>query len=237
MPVLHPAAERNRSKRGTVKHKAILVAALILAGEVFAGAQETVPWRLVFLNIADPDATAKINNHIRDGLMPVGLEVTPGESLGVLLVRAGARNVRNWAILDYDDWNALESEITGGITDGYVPMDISRYRDTLAVLWVGTDLEIEGWRVSTSRNTIAERTRTINEFQSQGFTLWGFSVNDDLAWYLFLRTPGTPPAGAVSGFRDDSALIQEGMAGASQAGWLPNGLARDGETVYVCFVR
>jgi len=200
-------------------------------------AQDEQPWKIVFFPAGEAAATESINQVISTGYIPVGIEVTEGESLAVLFVRRGSHEVRNWAILDYDDWNSLEAEITGGIEDGFVPMDISRYGERLAVLWVGTDIEIAGWRVSTSTNTIGERTRTINDFQSQGFTLWGLSVHEGLAWYLFLRTPGTPPAGAVSGYRSDTAILQSGMVEASKAGWLPNGIAQSQDTIYICYVR
>ncbi len=195
------------------------------------------PWQLVFFPHGDAGTTEAINDAIRAGYVPVGLEITPGESLAVLLVRTGSVEVQSWAILDYDDWNALDAEITGGIEDGFVPMDISRYGETLAILWVRADLTIEGWRVSTSPNTLADRTRTINTFQSQGFTLWGMSVHEGLVWYLFLRLPGVPPAGAVSGFGRDGQVVQSGIAKANRDGWRPNGLAGTDRTIYICFVR
>jgi hypothetical protein len=194
-------------------------------------------WHVVLFTPGDASATSTVNDGIRSGYIPVGFEVTPGESLAVLLVRSGSFTVESWAILEYTDWNALESEITGGINDGFVPMDISRYEETLAVLWVRTPLEIEGWRVSTSPNTIADRTRTVNDFQSQGFTLWGISVYEGLAWYLFLRQPGIPPAGTIAGFGKATDLLQSGLREASQDGWLPNGLAASESTFFVCFVR
>jgi hypothetical protein len=217
--------------------------ARFLFGAVFAALSasvvvaQDVPWRLIVFEPGDPATSATINETIRDGYMPVGMETKPGESLSVLFVRSGTRTVDSWAILDYDDWNALEAEITGGIQDGFVPMDISRYSDRLAVLWVRTDVQVEGWRISTSPNTIGDRTRTINEFQSQGFTLWGLSVYEELAWYLFLRTAGDPPAGAVSGYAKDTMLLQSGMAGASSRGWLPNGFASNSSTIYICYVK
>lgn len=217
----------------------VLILALSAAaiGQTNARPSPDAPWQLVFFPFGDPRATEVINEAIRDGYVPVGLEITQGESLGVLLVRTDSVVVRSWAILDYDDWNALETEITGGIADGFVPMDISRYGETLAILWVRADLTIEAWRVSTSPNTIADRTRTINNFQGQGFTLWGMSVHEGLVWYLFLRQPGVPPAGAVSGFSKDGQILQAGMVNASKEGWLPNGLASTDRTIYICFVR
>ena len=195
------------------------------------------PWQAMFFTPGDSTATAFIDDAIRAGSIPVGLEVTPGESMGVLFARTNSISVQSWAILEYEDWNAIESEITGGITDGFVPMDISRYDETLAVLWIKADLVIDGWRLSTSPNTIADRVRTVNQFQSQGLTLWGLSVHEDLAWYLFLRQPGMPPAGAISAFGKDGHLLQTGLTDAGNEGWVPNGLASNGNSFYICFVR
>jgi hypothetical protein len=195
------------------------------------------PWQVIFFTPGDSTATAFVDDAIRAGSIPVGLEVTPGESLGILFARTNLVTVESWAILEYDDWNAIEAEITGGITDGFVPMDISRYDETLAILWIKADLVIEGWRLSTSANTIADRTRTVNDFQSQGLTLWGLSVHEDLVWYLFLRQPGVPPAGAISAFGKEGRLLQSGLVEASAEGWVPNGLASSDRSFYICFAR
>ena len=200
-------------------------------------APSDAPWQVIFFTPGDPTAGDFISAAIEAGSIPVGLEVTPGESMGVLFARADSMEVQSWAILEYEDWNSIESEITGGIADGFVPMDISRYDETLAVLWIKADLVIEGWRMSTSANTLSERTRTVNDFQSQGLTLWGMSVHDDLAWYLFLRQPGIPPAGAISVMGKEGVLLQDGLTDAAVQGWVPNGLASSQDSFYICFVK
>ncbi|MEE8440881.1 MAG: hypothetical protein V3S41_04100, partial [Spirochaetia bacterium] len=86
-------------------------------GQTDAQPSAEAPWQLVFFPPGDAGTTEAINDAIRAGYIPVGLEITPGESLALLLVRTGSVEVQSWAILDYDDWNALEAEITGGIED------------------------------------------------------------------------------------------------------------------------
>ena len=196
------------------------------------------PWKLVFFPIGDTQGTADgISELIRSGFVPVGLEITPGASIAVLVARTEMLEIRGWVITDIDDWNTLEGEITAGIERGLVPMDISRYGDSLAVMWVDTDFPIEGWRISTSPNTVSDRIRTINDFQGLGFTLWGMSVHENLAWYLFLRLPGTFPSGAVSGFAKDATALQAGMVAASKEGWAPNGFASSLNNFYLCFIQ
>ena len=195
------------------------------------------PWRLLVFPAGDARVTDAINESMGQGFMPVGLEVEEGESLSVLLVQSESITVGNWAIIDYDDWNALEAEITGGIRDGFVPMDISRFGGSLAVLWMKSDIPIDGWRISTSPNELNERTQTVNKFQGQGFTLWGLSEHEGLMWYLFIRQEGVPPSGVISRFGKDTESIQLGLVEANQNGWLPNALAGTADDTFVGFLR
>jgi hypothetical protein len=226
--------------------RTLSVAALSLFLAIGASAQDNdlppVPdsnaaWQLLVFPAGDNTATQTVNDYISAGFLPVGMEIEAGDSLSILLVQAGVIEVESWAIIDYDDWNALEAEITGGIQDGFVPMDISRFGEALAVLWVRADIPIDGWRISTSSVDATERTRTVNEFQGQGFTLWGVSEHDGLMWYLFLRQPGAPPAGAISRFSREAGAIQEGIVAANENGWVPAAYAAGNTATYVGFIR
>ncbi len=199
--------------------------------------QMDAPWQLLVFPAGDATATGTVNEFIESGYIPVGIEIEQGESLTILLVQSGGVEVKSWAIIDYDDWNSLEAEITGGIQDGYVPMDISRFDERLGVLWVEAELPLEGWRISTSENSLEARTQVVNKFQTQGFTLWGISEHEDLMWYLFIRQPGAPPAGAISRFSRDAGAIQQGIVRANESGWVPSAIAGGEASTYIGFIR
>ncbi|MBU8912990.1 MAG: hypothetical protein KOO61_03135 [Spirochaetales bacterium] len=219
----------------------VLVFSFILTTMAFGqtDAQPSIeaPWRLVFFPVGDESGTESIHNLDVEGYVPVGIEYTLGESLAVLLVNDESVALGRWAITRYTDWNQLEDDITATIRDGFVPMDISRYGDALAVLWLETDLPLEGWRISASENSQTERSRTLRSFETSGFTLHGVSVNQDLVWYLFLRLGETARATQLLTYPMESAAIQNGLITAADQGWRPTGIATTDSLLYVSYVK
>ncbi len=218
-----------------------LVLCLALAAAAFGQTDlqqlADAPWQLVFFPASDDSAVESVNNFIAGGYVPVGIEYTLGESLAVLLVKDESVAVDRWTIAEYTDWNKLEDDITASIQDGSVPMDISRYGEALAVLWVETDLPLEGWRISTSENSFTERARTIQSFETSGFTLYGVTVNENLVWYLFLRLGETAHTSQLLAYPMDSAVIQSGLITATDQGWRPTGIATTESMLYVCYLK
>ncbi len=218
-----------------------LVLSLVLTAAAFGqmGVQSSTdaPWQLVFFPIGDESAVESTNNFIAEGYMPVGIEYTLGESLAVLLVKAESVALGRWAIAEYTDWNQLEDDITASIQDGFVPMDISRYGEALAVLWVETDMPLEGWRISTSENSFTERSRTIHSYETSGFTLYGVTVNENLVWYLFLRLGETAHTSQLLAYPMESVVIQNGLITATDQGWRPTGIATTESMLYVCYLK
>nr|MDA3948437.1 hypothetical protein [Spirochaeta sp.] len=127
--------------------------------------------------------------------------------------------------------------ITEGLTAGLVPMDISRVEDTLVILWVRAAIPVTGWRLHTAPNTISDRAKATNEFQGLGFTLWGISVYEDLAWFLFLKQPEPQRSGTVSVYNKGTGSITDGIIRATADRWLPVGIAATVDNYYVAYVR
>ena len=195
------------------------------------------PWQLVFFPAGDDGTVESINHSIAEGYRPVGIEYSLGESLAVLLVKDESVAMGRWAIAEYSDWNTLEDDITASIQDGFVPMDISRYGEALAVLWVDTELSVEGWRISTSENSFTERAQTIRGFETSGFTLYGISINQDLVWYLFLRFGETTHTAQLLAYPMDSVALQNGLITATDQGWRPTGIASTESMLYVSYLK
>lgn len=215
-----------------------LILTTVAFGQTDAQPSTDTPWQLVFLPVGDESAVESISDSVAGGYVPVGIEYTLGESLAVLLVKDQSVEVGRWAIVDYTDWNQLEDDITAAIRDGFVPMDISRYGEALAVLWAEIDLPLEGWRISTSQNSPAERSRTIRSFETSGFTLYGISVNQDLVWYLFLRLGETGHTTQLLTYLMESEAIQGGLIAATDQGWRPTGIAAtESLFFYVSYVK
>ena len=196
------------------------------------------PWHIVFFAEVNSSVVSEITQVVEAGYLPVGFEIRPGGGLVMLLVRGAMDELKGWQIAEYTDWNTLEAEITGAIQRGYIPMGISRYGDALSVLWVEAEMELAGWRIATCEDTLTERSRTINNLQAQGFTLWGMSVHEELVWMLFLnRTNREQRVGTISVFSSVATEFQSGVAEAYNQGWRPNGLGTTEDALYVCFAR
>jgi len=224
-------------KRSVIAIALAFVAATALLAQESPSPSAGEPWKLLVFPIGAPGMEEQINEEVANGYMPVGVELEPGESLSVLLVQSGETEVDSWVISDHADWNALEDEITQGLTAGLVPMDISRVEDALVILWVRASIPVTGWRLHTAANTISDRARATNQFQSEGFTLWGISVYEDLAWFLFLKQPESQRAGTTSVYRKATGAITDGIVRSSEDGWLPIGLAATLDDYYVAYVR
>ncbi len=215
-----------------------LTVASVAYGQTDTQPPRDAPWQLVFFPVGNENTVESINDSVAEGYVPVGIEYTLGESLAVLLVKDESVELGRWAIADFTDWNQLEDDITASIREGFVPMDISRYGEALAVLWVETDLPLEGWRISTSQNSPAERSRTLRSFETSGFTLYGVSVNQDLVWYLFLRLGETARGTQLLAYPMESAAIQGGLIAATDQGWRPTGIAAtESLFFYVSYVK
>ncbi len=168
---------------------------------------------------------------------PVGIEFTSGTDL-VLLTGSAQANSSSWKVSVYDDWNTLENDLQAEIDDGFAPADIARTGDVIAVLWTRTDLEIESWRLHAARHDDADRRRTVRNYGGQGFALWGFSIHESLAWYLFVRVSERTYASAVFAFDPGSRTdLEQATSSIIEQGWQLHSLAIDNSMVYLGCVR
>jgi hypothetical protein len=195
-------------------------------------------WRVVFFGVGDPETEQVVTSLVADGYIPTGFEVEPGQTLGMLLVDRGEFEIDGWVINEYADFSVFEREFTAAISSGYVPMDISRFGNSISVLWVETDqIQIDGWRIHSTANTVDSRAAAINQFQEQGFSLWGFSAFRDQAWFLFLNSPQSNMFGVVSAFPKIDEALRDGILQANTNGFLPNGLGISGDSFFVSMTR
>lgn len=195
-------------------------------------------WRVIFFSPEDRQISDAVTSLVEAGFIPAGYEYEPGESIGMLLVDRGPFELEGWVINEYTDFSTLEQEITAAINSGYVPMDLSRFEDSISILWIeSTSLTVNGWRIHSTANTVDSRAEAINQFQEQGFSLWGFSTYEDQAWFLFLDVEESDTFGIISGFPKVDQELREGLLQANGRGFLPSGLAIDPETYFLSMIR
>lgn len=195
-------------------------------------------WTLLFLSPTDPEAESTINEAVRAGFLPTGVEIEEDGTMAILLVDRGEIEIEGWIVNEYDDFSTLEREITGAIRAGFVPMDISRFGNSISILWIETaDITVDSWRIHTIPNDVTRRNDAINQFQSEGFTLWGVSEHDNRVWFLFLRSDSFTNEGVVTRFNRIDQEIQEGILQANTRAFLPNGIALSSDSIYISFIR
>jgi len=174
---------------------------------------------------------------MESGLIPVGLEIeTDGETV-ILMRLVEELRVAGWTITRHEEFEQLEQEFGEVLAQRFLPMDISSHGGGLSVLWIATDRTIEGWRVHATENSAEAIQGALQRFESQGFSLWGVSVDDERAWYLFVKWEEISQIGALTSFPKDSESIQAGIETARRSGFIPNAIAIDGLTYLVAFSR
>ena len=195
-------------------------------------------WRVIFFAPGDPQIPDAVTSMVEAGYVPAGYEYEPGESLGILLIDRGPFELAGWVINEYADFSTIEQEITAAINSGYVPMDLSRFEDSISILWIeSTSLTVNSWRIHSTANTVDSRAAAINSFQDQGFSLWGISTHEDQAWFLFLNVEESDTFGIISGFPKVDQEVQDGLLQTNARGYLPNGLAIDPDRYLFSLIR
>jgi hypothetical protein len=219
---------------------------LTLGSAAFTQANDTestdlsdlAPWQLVVYDVRQMEAAEEeVSGYIEEGYIPVGFEVEPGKSLSILLVRSGGVPIDGWVMTDYENWDELEARVSGTIQHGFVPMDISRAGEGIAILWVKTPMAITSWRLHREASSAANQESVIRRFGDQGFSLWGVSETDNEFWFLFLKLADQKQEGAIAFMENDLTVFRDALESSREEGWLPNGLALNDESFYVSFIR
>jgi hypothetical protein len=237
----------NRSPRlltqvfsGGQRGLAVAVFALVAATGLLAQEAtpiEVTPWKLLVYPTVGGISRSEVSESMESGLIPVGLEIeTDGETV-ILMRLVEELRVAGWTITRHEEFEQLEQEFGEVLAQRFLPMDISSHGGGLSVLWIATDRTIEGWRVHATENSAEAIQGALQRFESQGFSLWGVSVDDERAWYLFVKWEEISQIGALTSFPKDSESIQAGIETARRSGFIPNAIAIDGLTYLVAFSR
>lgn len=177
-----------------------------------------------------------ISDELRRGYLPVGFEADPDISL--LLIRDDTIPFTRWQIYEFTDPSEMEAEMNGFLVSGWLPMDISRTENGIAVLLIETERTINGWRIVTSQASDDALSETIEDLQQEGLSVWGASLDGDGIWLLAVRElDGVTRAVQYANYRDEPDRIRLAINESIGAGWLPWGLSLAANRVFVTYIR
>jgi hypothetical protein len=207
--------------------RTVIVVLLILPSLVAVSAQEVPQWKLVEVPTGSMELSTSVAEYTNQGYVPAGIEMTADASTVILFAQIDVGYTGEGKVETYTDWNLLQELVQTELESGLVPMDVSRHDGSLSVLWTRNDIEVEGWRLQTAPNTASDRSRIAGLYRAQGYSLWGLSIHDGLAWCLFLQVDA--PIGAilllefeVADPTELSLALQETVG----AGWMPFAIAQ-----------
>ena len=182
----------------------------------------TAAWALGSYDGQDAQTRKNINALVQDGLIPTGMTMLADGAFEILYVRTPRISVDGWRLVSINT-EQLESELTTALQSGWVPMDLSKRGDApFVVLFVRSDLNVAGWRISSSETTTTAIQETLEEFRANGFAHWGISVSQRQAWHLFLDLEDTAaPSLLLDRLPEEPTALREVMNARIAQGYLP----------------
>jgi hypothetical protein len=195
-------------------------------------------WKLVKHPFAIEEAREEITDNCRQGFLPIGLEMDEGRSIFILYAKDSTLSFKNWFLYQFEDLENIEADFSYILQKGWIPLDISKTEDFLYVLFIKTDLNIEGWRLSRTDTAPSVIEKELGSFRSQGFSIWGMSLFNTEVWYLFIKQPqGVEKEIFLNTYKNNSEAIKNGITKDISNGWLPWALMMEAKDIFVLYTR
>ena len=201
--------------------------------------REQPAWAFAEHSFTNEKLKSEIAQFLSNGYVPVGMDVTPDGTLSILYALNTWFEYNNWAIQEFTNLNNLTAELSTVMNEGWVPMAISATDDSLHVLLLETELDIEEWQIAVGPLSTESALATLDGWKNDGYTPWALTLTpDDEIWYLFLKQ-STIPTDAVlfNGFENNQQAITNGLNRDIQDTWYPWGLMRGDQTTFVQYLR
>lgn len=204
----------------------------------FAAHCEQSPWQLVKHPFDMEKAKEEINVICIDGYLPVGLDIKDGDGIYLLYIMDTGKILKKWFIHYFDNIETFEADVTYIIQNGWIPMDISKTDTGMYVLFINTDAEIEGWRISTISNDTSDKNQLISDFYSKGFHCYGISFDKSRTWYLFLKMPGLEGKKmTLLKHRNLPDVISRSIDKEIDNAWIPWGFMLEEKYIYILYMH
>ncbi len=145
------------------------------------------PWAIVF-HPALEVLRDEINETIRNGYVPVGLEIGAGGDATALYRAVDGEIPRQWLLEDYTA-DSINDQLTARLLEGWSPLGFSVVDEVFFVLYGPAAIATDAWRIHESELNPEAIPTVIDAYRDESYTIVDFSIDPatDRLWYLFVR--------------------------------------------------
>lgn len=177
-----------------------------------------------------------------EGFIPVGIEIESDSGLIVLYAKDPGFSYDNWVLFSHNLDEDFESEVTQFLKEGWVPMDVAKTGNAITILYIRggftKNISIKGWRLAKSEMKTETLKKTLSDFQKKGFSPWGFSLDYEDVWYLFLNDGGAQKKQFfIEGYKLDSDYVRKSITDDINKGWMPWGLMVENLGAFILYTK
>lgn len=216
----------------------ILITTLFLCAPLILFAEEKPGVLMGSYPYDTETASAEIEEVLKNGYVPVGLEVTPGDEIAILYNYDESMDVKRYLLYQFEDASAFEKEFTDYIKKGLLPMDVSFAGDSVFALFIPSPYSIEGWRLTSSALDDKEISDTLAEFKGKGFSPWGISGMKNKLWFLLVDFEEfSHEEQFVNFYTASDEKLSSKIKADMDKGWTPWGLMKRGEAMSILYVQ
>ncbi|TVR59723.1 MAG: hypothetical protein EA426_06640 [Spirochaetaceae bacterium] len=151
------------------------------------------------------DARAEIDAFFAEDYVPIAFQINPAGAVSMgYIPRTDDLSPSGWLLYELEDIDDLEPILTAFITEGFVPVDLTVYGETMYFLLLELDWHIAEWKITADTFSRQGLVDTIARHRPVGFELYGLAFDGARVWYLFLDR-GNPRGPEVEiAFMDNS---------------------------------
>ncbi len=196
-------------------------------------------WRIVRHPFENERAKTEISAICNEGYLPIGMEVDYGKAIYIFYADDESIPFTGWVLYNFTNFDKLDVNFTKFITEGWVPMDISKTPGGLYTLFIKTDaFKIDGWRISAGGVTSDAISKTVDTFTAEGFSPWGLSMAEGKVWHLFLNDgKGQERPIYLNVFSNAPDEVKTKVNKDLSDGWLPWGMMMAADKIFIEYTK
>ncbi|MBN2790412.1 MAG: hypothetical protein JXR69_09510 [Candidatus Delongbacteria bacterium] len=175
-----------------------MLVAMLLIGATFSSLIAQTEWELIFHSTSIPTLEKEMGEMLAAGYEPVGIElVRDGVKKGVLTMyeKVEDQSIQSMKIVEIFDFNTIKETITKEAKNGYLPLDLTYYTQSIIVLFVKyEDSPITEWAFDAAEASYADIGKSLEKFsnKSREWIPVGIMGHEIFKKYLlmYLKVPG-----------------------------------------------
>ncbi|GAB6090197.1 hypothetical protein [Spirochaeta dissipatitropha] len=219
-----------------MKHRILIVFLLLFSTCIVAISADTPHTSILFVDLAQEDGKAVIDQQIEKGLVPIGIEQADGTVYMLLFSSREQVGTDRYEIAVYPH-NEVQQRLSARLQNGWTPVGFDMQENAAVFLY----LEQESYTSRMNVVDIAIDPDALNENFSalfnQGFRPMDISIYNDRVYILSLDSAlVTSRQGLIQAFPIDPELSGQGIQQTVDQGFTPWGLAIHRDEIFMLFL-